>query len=190
VGYRWQIVHSLSHHLSFPSRCGHRARRVAGGEGCVCWAISPFRAKRKLEFLDQPASGALGRVATAIEKSDRVPVFFYRLEQAYGRGGRGDQLCVHSLSQHLRHKISHFLLVQRGHSFPPRCGDCARVALVCAQPADSGRNVVGGIYGDVVNAGKETVFIKLLCVGAGGGERGGGKEGGCGEGGKCFCVCA
>jgi hypothetical protein len=30
-------------------------------------AISPFQAKRKLDFLDQPASGALGRDAIAIE---------------------------------------------------------------------------------------------------------------------------
>jgi hypothetical protein len=44
--------------------------------------ISPFQAKRKLDFLDQPASGALGRDAIAIENRDRVPVFFYRLERA------------------------------------------------------------------------------------------------------------
>jgi hypothetical protein len=30
--------------------------------------ISPFRAKRKFDILDQPASGALGRDAIAIEK--------------------------------------------------------------------------------------------------------------------------
>jgi hypothetical protein len=45
--------------------------------------ISPFQGERKLDFLAQPASGALGRDAIAIEKSDRFPVFFYRLERAY-----------------------------------------------------------------------------------------------------------
>jgi hypothetical protein len=38
----------------------------------------PVPGKKKLDFLDQPASGALGRDAIAIEKSDRFPVSFYR----------------------------------------------------------------------------------------------------------------
>jgi hypothetical protein len=38
--------------------------------------MSPFQEKRKPGFLDQPASGALGRDAIAIEKSDRFQVFF------------------------------------------------------------------------------------------------------------------
>jgi hypothetical protein len=33
--------------------------------------ISPFQEKRKLSYLDPPATGALGRDATATEKSDR-----------------------------------------------------------------------------------------------------------------------
>jgi hypothetical protein len=47
--------------------------------------MSPFQAKRKLDFLDQPASRALGRDAIAIEKSDRLPDFFDRLERACAR---------------------------------------------------------------------------------------------------------
>jgi hypothetical protein len=49
-------------------------------EDAFLLAISPFQAKIKLDFLDQPASG---RDAIAIEKIDRFPVFFYRLERAY-----------------------------------------------------------------------------------------------------------
>jgi hypothetical protein len=55
----------------------HRVRRA------VCYKPVPFQAKRKVDFLDQLASGALGRDATAIDESDRVPVFLYRLERAY-----------------------------------------------------------------------------------------------------------
>jgi hypothetical protein len=51
--------------------------------------MSPFQAKKKLDFLDQPASQPLGRDAIAIEKSDRFPVFFYRLERAYQCGRSG-----------------------------------------------------------------------------------------------------
>jgi hypothetical protein len=43
----------------------------------------PIPGETKLDFLDQPASGALGRDAIAIENSDRVPVFFYRLVRGY-----------------------------------------------------------------------------------------------------------
>jgi hypothetical protein len=43
---------------------------------CVCY-ISPFQEKTKLSFLDQPASRALGRDTVAIEKSDRIQVFFF-----------------------------------------------------------------------------------------------------------------
>jgi hypothetical protein len=46
----------------------------------------PVQGEKKLDFLDQPASGALGRDAIAIEKSDRFAVFFYRLERAYMKG--------------------------------------------------------------------------------------------------------
>jgi hypothetical protein len=53
-----------------------------GGSCTLLIAISPFQAKRKLYFLDQPASGAR---CSLIVKSDSVPVFFYRLERAYSR---------------------------------------------------------------------------------------------------------
>jgi hypothetical protein len=52
---------------------GWTRQRGAGELGW--WCTSPFQEKRKPSFLDQPASGALGRDAIAIEKSDRVPVF-------------------------------------------------------------------------------------------------------------------
>jgi hypothetical protein len=39
--------------------------------------ISPFQEKRNPGFRDQPASGALGRDAIAIEKSDRFQVLFF-----------------------------------------------------------------------------------------------------------------
>jgi hypothetical protein len=57
---------------------------IGGRAVCGDWrCISPFQEKKKLDFLDQPASGALGRDAIAIGQSDRFPVFFYRLEWAY-----------------------------------------------------------------------------------------------------------
>jgi hypothetical protein len=49
--------------------------------------INPFHKKRKLSFLDQPASGALGRNAIAIEKSDCFQVFFFLLERTYSPAG-------------------------------------------------------------------------------------------------------
>jgi hypothetical protein len=54
-----------------------------GGALTIGETISPFQAKIELDFLDQPASGALGRDAIAIEKTDCFPVFFYRLDGAY-----------------------------------------------------------------------------------------------------------
>jgi hypothetical protein len=62
----------------------------AGGEA----NHKPVPGEKKFDFLDQPASGALGRNAIAIAKSDRFQVIFLRLERAYrARDGLLAEVC-------------------------------------------------------------------------------------------------
>jgi hypothetical protein len=68
--YAWCVVRALA---VKPSASSVPEQRI----------ISPFQGNSKPSFLDQPASGALGRGTIALEKSDRFQVSFFPLERAY-----------------------------------------------------------------------------------------------------------